>query len=338
MLIALILFYASLVHPQVEDVNYWLTYDEEEGSSQVPPAPASLAESIGDDWSFSTVYDIKSTDDDSRSSVSSSGDAVYTTGSQGIVGGEVPDNKIENDWSFSAVWDQDQIADDQQEMKIPNNMPDTPVKFPSLVKPECYQSERQCQCKAEWEFGGEFYGVQIYSGCANPDKDILSTWCIVDEETCPPDTKLGTTMDENGGQMGRFFDRCLPSCPIGSGRKPVDSACYRTVSDCTCQEVYNYQGRILNGCANPDADDLGSWCKIINGEFCGNQGQVAMIARQFVRFYGQQVARQVVGKRDLNIQFRGQRGSLFNTFCTLAEEEPDPYSVKKIGRGTCLGC
>eukprot|EP01025_Chloroclados_australasicus_P011622 TRINITY_DN15082_c0_g2_i3.p1 TRINITY_DN15082_c0_g2~~TRINITY_DN15082_c0_g2_i3.p1 ORF type:complete len:387 (-),score=30.48 TRINITY_DN15082_c0_g2_i3:285-1445(-) len=36
-----------------------------------------------------------------------------------------------------------------------------------------------CSCLDSWSYGG-----QLYSGCQNPDGDLLGRWCVVDTESC----------------------------------------------------------------------------------------------------------------------------------------------------------
>eukprot|EP01026_Neomeris_dumetosa_P048663 TRINITY_DN4219_c0_g1_i14.p1 TRINITY_DN4219_c0_g1~~TRINITY_DN4219_c0_g1_i14.p1 ORF type:complete len:343 (-),score=50.45 TRINITY_DN4219_c0_g1_i14:1969-2997(-) len=134
----------------------------------------------------------------------------------------------------------------------------------------CQTTLQGCKCKTDWVF--IYNGVaQSYSGCANPDNDLYSPWCIVDS-TCPPDAIHGRVQNESGELTP--FGRCSPDCDLGSQEVKsggsLEGECYRTVAGCTCERAWYFDGRQFGGCNNPDGDLLGDWCTVVPGS-CLNE-------------------------------------------------------------------
>eukprot|EP01026_Neomeris_dumetosa_P065998 TRINITY_DN635_c0_g1_i6.p1 TRINITY_DN635_c0_g1~~TRINITY_DN635_c0_g1_i6.p1 ORF type:complete len:327 (+),score=24.58 TRINITY_DN635_c0_g1_i6:139-1119(+) len=44
---------------------------------------------------------------------------------------------------------------------------------------KCFTSNLGCECLSKWE-----YKEKMYSGCVNPDKDEIGSWCEIDQESC----------------------------------------------------------------------------------------------------------------------------------------------------------
>eukprot|EP01026_Neomeris_dumetosa_P009966 TRINITY_DN1358_c0_g1_i3.p2 TRINITY_DN1358_c0_g1~~TRINITY_DN1358_c0_g1_i3.p2 ORF type:complete len:327 (+),score=47.46 TRINITY_DN1358_c0_g1_i3:55-981(+) len=147
-------------------------------------------------------------------------------------------------------------------------LPPSEVKVedvPSNVPQQCQQTVNKCKCKVSWTFGtgGD---VSTYSGCANPDNDLYSSWCILEEsEDCVFEAPPLGRIQSSSGVPGAWFDRCLPDCPDGSGLTPSNDWCFRTISGCTCKESWQFEGASQSGCNNPDGDSLGAWCEIVRG-------------------------------------------------------------------------
>eukprot|EP01026_Neomeris_dumetosa_P003279 TRINITY_DN10887_c0_g1_i11.p1 TRINITY_DN10887_c0_g1~~TRINITY_DN10887_c0_g1_i11.p1 ORF type:complete len:478 (+),score=78.65 TRINITY_DN10887_c0_g1_i11:164-1597(+) len=84
---------------------------------------------------------------------------------------------------------------------------------------DCSVTQGYCLCEEQWAYRGD-----DYSGCANPDGDILGSWCVVqDDNICTPRGNLRTDFQQASSMMLLLFglqdgsgspswDYCQPSC------------------------------------------------------------------------------------------------------------------------------
>eukprot|EP01025_Chloroclados_australasicus_P064623 TRINITY_DN8657_c1_g1_i2.p1 TRINITY_DN8657_c1_g1~~TRINITY_DN8657_c1_g1_i2.p1 ORF type:complete len:609 (+),score=56.87 TRINITY_DN8657_c1_g1_i2:191-1828(+) len=82
---------------------------------------------------------------------------------------------------------------------------------------DCSVTQGYCICQEEWSYRG-----QVYQGCANPDDDVIGSWCIVEDETsCSPRGNLRSDQIASVMQFllgvpamtgSPVWDYCQPSC------------------------------------------------------------------------------------------------------------------------------
>eukprot|EP01026_Neomeris_dumetosa_P042692 TRINITY_DN3562_c0_g1_i3.p3 TRINITY_DN3562_c0_g1~~TRINITY_DN3562_c0_g1_i3.p3 ORF type:complete len:201 (-),score=15.67 TRINITY_DN3562_c0_g1_i3:852-1454(-) len=154
-------------------------------------------------------------------------------------------------------------------MNPPPSINITPPPLASKVVDQCSTTIQNCQCKSKWEFVTLNGKTNIYHGCANPDQDPLSPWCIVDIATCPEDATFNIVQTQTGSNLDKW-DRCSTDCDQGFIQKAKNAIQHHTKAGCTCQEVWEYNNKRNIRCSNPDSDPLGNWCKVIP-ESCSSQ-------------------------------------------------------------------
>eukprot|EP01024_Parvocaulis_polyphysoides_P074920 TRINITY_DN96696_c0_g1_i2.p1 TRINITY_DN96696_c0_g1~~TRINITY_DN96696_c0_g1_i2.p1 ORF type:complete len:172 (+),score=22.14 TRINITY_DN96696_c0_g1_i2:181-696(+) len=72
---------------------------------------------------------------------------------------------------------------------------------------DCFITYAGCTCLTDWEYNG----ITGLSGCANPDNDTVSSWCLVQEtDSCAVGKPLGTLPHGNDAP----FDYCQKQCQI----------------------------------------------------------------------------------------------------------------------------
>ncbi|GIM06258.1 hypothetical protein Vretimale_10616 [Volvox reticuliferus] len=143
---------------------------------------------------------------------------------------------------------------------------------PAALNGPCMATRGGCRCKASWSFKG-----QQLNGCSNPDGDEVGLWCPVEQD--------GNCQSAING----YWDYCVPeansqlctpelfrSPPLQPARPPAPQVpCgpdWTTVSGSVCasekwaipDENGDYETAYL-GCANPDDDPAGSWCRLKPG-------------------------------------------------------------------------
>ncbi|KAG2425322.1 hypothetical protein HXX76_013737 [Chlamydomonas incerta] len=156
----------------------------------------------------------------------------------------------------------------------PSSPPPPPPPSP------CLATRSGCRCRNSWS-----WNKQTYSGCARPDGDPVGLWCLVEQDgNCPSaingfwDYCPGDATDE---RCGAEFPR-PPSPPPARPPPPLQpcGAGHVTASGSICsREPWAYTGvdggeynATFLGCANPDNDPQGSWCRLQAG-FTGLLGR-----------------------------------------------------------------
>ncbi|KAG2496513.1 hypothetical protein HYH03_005337 [Edaphochlamys debaryana] len=166
----------------------------------------------------------------------------------------------------------------------PPSPPPPPVSSPPPPSPpppppplsRCLQTRGGCRCRTSWTYAGK-----TLTGCGNPDGDAVGLWCPIEQDGncpsavngywdyCPPDTSL---------------ERCQQEFPVPPSPPPARpppptvkcGAGWYTLSGATCsREPWAFvragvdgqeeESRGFLGCANPDNDPQGSWCRLQAG-------------------------------------------------------------------------
>ncbi|GLI60400.1 hypothetical protein VaNZ11_002551, partial [Volvox africanus] len=158
---------------------------------------------------------------------------------------------------------------------------------PAALNGPCMATRGGCRCKASWTFKG-----QQLSGCSNPDGDGVGLWCQVEQD--------GNCQSAING----YWDYCVPeasevlctselfrSPPLRPARPPAPQVpCgpdWTTVSGSVCSsekwaipDMNGEYDTAYLGCANPDDDPEGTWCRLKPGfttltgriwDYCGPQ-------------------------------------------------------------------
>eukprot|EP01026_Neomeris_dumetosa_P065993 TRINITY_DN635_c0_g1_i11.p1 TRINITY_DN635_c0_g1~~TRINITY_DN635_c0_g1_i11.p1 ORF type:complete len:313 (+),score=17.34 TRINITY_DN635_c0_g1_i11:139-1077(+) len=68
---------------------------------------------------------------------------------------------------------------------------------------KCFTSNLGCECLSKWE-----YKEKMYSGCVNPDKDEIGSWCEIDQESCK-------------SYKPKKYDYCAEDCTVQDVASPL---------------------------------------------------------------------------------------------------------------------
>ncbi|EFJ50321.1 hypothetical protein VOLCADRAFT_88810 [Volvox carteri f. nagariensis] len=136
----------------------------------------------------------------------------------------------------------------------------------------CMVTRAGCQCKGTWSYQG-----QHLNGCANPDGDSKGMWCPVEQDGNCPSAINGywdyCTADATEERCTPDGFRTVPAAPSKPPTPRIPCGPGGTTesgSTCTSDpwalvDVNGEYDRIFYGCANPDNDPQGSWCRLKSG-------------------------------------------------------------------------
>ena len=118
-----------------------------------------------------------------------------------------------------------------------------------------------CTCRDFWAYNVGSVTVQV-NGCGNPDNDPNGNWCASNEGA-------GCRAPITGAATTAFWFYCtISDSPPPPKPSPPPPPVPTTAVPCTCEACWLYQGIYSTGCANPDNDRGGTWCKTDQGRGC----------------------------------------------------------------------